>query len=99
MWWNEIVRVSPSAVAFCSVSEPRKTRRAAMLQQYPALAGRRDNNFVRALLTGTCPPTINCASSPARGERRGRQTPFFAAAGAEANMANALLIRDGLTPS
>jgi len=33
MWWKEIVRVSPWAIAFCRFLLPKKMRSAAMLQQ------------------------------------------------------------------
>src|SRR5258707_13264980 len=33
IWWKEIVRVSPSAVAIFNVWQPKKTRRAAALQK------------------------------------------------------------------
>src|SRR5262249_9537414 len=96
MWWKEIVRVSPSALAFCKFWLPKKTKRAAMLQQEPARTERKDNRFLCATFAGTCQPLLApapCSAAKAAGDklRRSRRLPTAT------KTADALFIREGLT--
>src|SRR5262245_51637324 len=61
VWWKEMVRVSPSATAFCRFSQPRKTRRAARPQRYAVRVEQEDNSFLRAKLTVTCDLALRVA--------------------------------------
>jgi hypothetical protein len=53
MWWNEMVRVSPSAVAFCRPLEPIAIRKAARPMLRPVRADIEDKQDMRATLIGT----------------------------------------------
>src|SRR5262245_14353253 len=97
-----MVRVSLSAIALRGMLQAKKTRRAAMLQRQAAKAGRRDpeaKDFLCATFV-TLPTRINgvSASRPKQASPVDKllNSPRLVAT---TNMANALLIRDGLTLS
>src|SRR5437763_3955192 len=91
-----MVRVSPSAVAVGKALQANNTANAAMLEQEPARAGRNADASLCATSTATMPTRVECVTAPSAiriAETQHHDPPQQAAT----SMANAHLIRDGLT--